>query len=146
MTYASQQDMIDRFGEEELIELTDRARTGAIDVTVMTRCLEDADSEIDSYLSGVYTFPLATVPDRLNKLACDVARYELYGTRATEQVVQRYKDAIAFLQLVVKGVASLGLDELSQQEPDSGSVGMNPKRPSFDSASLGDYNTPPRLF
>lgn len=139
MTYATQQNMIDRFGQQELIELTDRSALGVIDVTVLGQALADANTEIDSYLASVCTLPLATVPPRLIKIAADIARYELYGTRCTDQVRQRYQDAIAFLKLVVSGAASLGLDTLNQPVAEVGGVGMTPKAPVFNGDNLGDY-------
>ena len=143
MTYDSLQNMIDRFGEEELIELSDRSNTGAIDTNVMAQVLGDADTEIDGYLSGVFALPLVGVPDRLIKLAADIARYELYGARCTEQVRQRYTDAIRDLKLVQAGTLSLGLDPVNQPVPEAGGVGMKPKRQVFSSHTLRDYDHPP---
>lgn len=138
-TYASQQDMIDRFGLQDLIELTDHANTGAIDATVLAQALSDANNEIDSYLSGVCNLPLVTVPPRLIKIAADIACYELYGVRCTDQVRARYAAAISFLKLVVVGTASLGLDSLSQPVVEVGGVGMNAPSPVFDRNRLSDY-------
>lgn len=120
MTYATQQDMIDRFGEEALIELTDKANLGVIDATVMASALEDADAEINTYLEGRYTLPLASASPILTRFACDIARYQLFDTRASEQVIQRYKDAITFLKSIANGTASLGLDSLSAEIPATG--------------------------
>lgn len=145
MTYASQQNMIDRFGSQELIELTDRLNTGAIDATVLGQALADANTEIDSYLLSVCVLPLVTVPPRLIKIAADIARYELYGARCTDQVRARYTDAIAFLKAVVTGTASLGLDASNQPSPQTGGVGMSAKPPVFAAGdntvtgNLADY-------
>lgn len=138
-TYASQQDMIDRFGSDEMIQLTDRGNLGAIDATVLGQALSDANTEIDSYLASIYTLPLATIPARLIKIAADIARYQLYDIHASEQVLQRYKDAIAFLKAVVSGTASLGLDPSNQPVPEVGGTGMNMKTPVFSSDTLSDY-------
>lgn len=108
MTYATQQDLVDRYGETEIIQLSDRANTGAIDVAVVAAKLADADAEIDGYLVGRYTLPLVPVPGSLPRIACDIARYHLYDDRATEQVTARYKDVIRFLELLAKGTVSLG--------------------------------------
>ena len=110
MLYASQQEMVDRFGEQELIELTDRANTGAIDAAVIGKVLLDANAEIDSYLQGNFSLPLVTVPPRLIEIAADLARYKLYGARTTDQVRNRYTDSIKYLQQLVLGNVSLGLD------------------------------------
>ena len=143
MTYATQQNMIDRFGLQELTGLTDLSNTGTLDVNVLGQALADANNEIDGYLSGVFTLPLITVPPRLIKLACDIARYELYGVHCSDQVRQRYTDAIAYLKLVVTGVASLGLDSLNNAADGTSAVSMNPNRPVFAQCQLRDYNKPP---
>ncbi len=140
MTYATQQNMVDRFGSEELVQLTDRDNLGVIDATVLGQALADSDTEINSYLASVCSLPLVTVPPRLTKIAADIARYELYGARCTEQVRQRYTDAIAFLKMVkTTGVSMLGLDSLNQPVPETGGVGMTAKTPVFDAAGLSDY-------
>jgi phage gp36-like protein len=110
MSYATQQDLVDRFGAEELIQLTDRTGSGSVDPAVVNRALADADAEIDGYLAAKYTLPLAPVPAALGRLACDMARYYLYDDRVTEAVTQRYKDAVNFLKSVANGTAKLGAD------------------------------------
>ena len=56
MTYALQQDLIDRFGESELIQLTDRTNVPPTDVddVVVGRALADADGTIDGYIGKKY--------------------------------------------------------------------------------------------
>lgn len=114
MTYATQSDLETRFKNQELIELTDEAGTGEIDAAVIAVALTDADSEINGYLASRYALPLTQTSDELVRLACDIARYKLYDTRATELVKARYDDAIKKLRDVARGVASLGIDQASQ--------------------------------
>jgi phage gp36-like protein len=110
MSYATLPDMIGRFGEEELIRLTDRDRTaGAVVEDVLDRALADADGEINGYLAVRYALPLPSVPVMLVQIACDIARYYLYDDQATEQVRQRYEDAISRLKGIVKGLVNLAL-------------------------------------
>lgn len=139
MTYATQQNMIDRFGEQELIELTDHANTGAINATVLGQALADADAEINAYLTSRYTLPLASVPPILVKFAADVARYQLYDTRASEQVKARYDDAIKFFKMLASGAVSLGLDPVNQPVADVGGVQVNAAARVFNDDSLGGY-------
>jgi phage gp36-like protein len=115
MTYAVQQDLIDRFGNQEVLELSDRSNTGSIDATVVSRALTDADAEINGYLDGRYTLPLTTVPTVIVRLAADIARYYLYDDRVTDAVKARYNDAVGYLQSVAKGIVSLGLDASNAQ-------------------------------
>lgn len=110
MPYADQQALIERFGESELIRLSDHNNTGVIDAGVVAGKLADADAEIDGYLAGRYTLPLTTVPEALRRIACDIARYHLYDDRVTEAVQKRYDDAVKFLVMVSKGQVQLGVD------------------------------------
>lgn len=119
MAYATQSDMAARFGEDELIELTDRERAGQIDVTVLESGLADASAEIDSYLAGRYAVPLAQAPRFLAGLCCDIARYRLCGTgmRTTEEINDRYKNAVRFLEKVASGAVSIGPAPATGQVP-----------------------------
>lgn len=109
MTYATQTDMTERFGEPELIELTDRdGSAGAIVTAVLDAALADADSMIDGYLATRYTLPLASTPAVLTRIGADIARYYLYDDQAPEEVAERYKAAVAFLKAVSRGEVTLG--------------------------------------
>lgn len=139
MTYATQQDLVDRFGSDELIQLTDRTNVGTIDSTVVTRALGDADAEINGYLAGQYALPLATVPAVLVRLACDIARYQLSADRVTESVRDRYKDAVAMLSKISRGDVQLGVAVGQAPAPtDSGIAFTAPDRV-FSRTKLNDY-------
>ena len=107
MTYATQQDLVDRFGTEQLAQLSDRTSGTVIDTVVVGRALSDADAEIDSYLAAVYTLPLGAVPAVLVRVACDIARYRLFGDRVTDQVRQLYTDAVRDLKSIVAGTIKI---------------------------------------
>ena len=109
--YATQQDMIDRFGEDEVRQLSDRAGTGSIDSSVVGQALSDASEEMDSYIGGRYQLPLNHVPPVLVRVCVDIARYQLYDVQAPDQVETRYKANLAWLTQVAKGVVRLGLDD-----------------------------------
>ena len=111
MSYATEADMVTALGEDELIQLTDRADppVGAIDAAVLTRALEAADGEIDSYLASRYTLPLASVPVILRDCAVDIARYRLHDRGVPDRVKDEYKNRIAWLRDVAAGKASVGL-------------------------------------
>ncbi len=139
MPYATLQNLIDRFGEDELLRLSDHAGNGAIDANVVDGKLADADAEIDGYLAGRYTLPLQTVPEALRRIACDVARYHLHDDRATEQVTKRYDDAIKFLRMVSKGDVQLGVDTGGNSPVVSAAPDYYSEAPVFDRASLRDF-------
>jgi phage gp36-like protein len=111
MAYCTQQDMTDRFGATELIQLTDRAGAAdAIDTTVLGAAIGDAGDTINGYIAGRYDLPLAGTPPVLVRIACDLAHYYLYGVNVVPDVVQkRYDDVIKFLTLLGKGEITLGL-------------------------------------
>jgi phage gp36-like protein len=107
MTYATQQDLVDRFGATELKQLTDPAAGATIDATVVARALADADAEIDTRLAAYYALPLAVVPAVMVRVAADLARYYLWDARATDQVRNRFKDAIGLLDKIGSGAVQL---------------------------------------
>ena len=111
MSYATQADMVSRFGEEELIELTDRADPplGVIDAAVLADAIADADAMIDSYIGRRYALPLATVPAVLVQVACALTRKALFKDLPPDEVVANHKDAMRYLENVSRGVAELGV-------------------------------------
>lgn len=140
MSYATKQNLIDRFGQTELAQLTDRVNGTTIDDTVVNRALEDADAMINGYLQARYSLPLSSVPPMLVTVACNIARYQLFEDRVTEIVRQRYEDAIAWLKDVAAGRVSLGLDAAgAETETEGGVVDYKANDRVFDADTLADY-------
>lgn len=130
MGYATKQDMIDRFSLVEMIQLTDKASpaTGAIVDAVLNRAIADSDGDINAALTGRYQLPLAATPPSLVRVGCDLARYYLYEDHASDQVERRFKDAVAFLDRVAKGLATIGVDAAGANIPVAeGGVEFNTK-------------------
>jgi len=113
MPYASQQDLINRVGEDELLVAADRDRDGVIDSAVVEGALEDASAEIDSYLAQVYALPLPSVPRLINRLACDIAFHRLSpeADTATEYRRSRYDEAVSLLKKLAKREITLGMPQ-----------------------------------
>lgn len=110
--YATAGNMQERFGEQELILLSNKdARAETIDSAVLDTGLADATARINGYLAGRYPLPLAVVPAVLVVLCCDIARYQLYDDQAPEQVKERYDGALLFLSQVGQGKLGLGLSD-----------------------------------
>lgn len=109
MGYVTPQGMVDRFGRNELTQLTDTNNTGDVDTSALQKAIDDATAFIDSHLSR-YTLPLSPVPAVLTRYCGDIARYYLYDDAVTDAVQARYKDAEAFLAAVAKGTRALGVD------------------------------------
>ncbi|MCJ8285107.1 DUF1320 domain-containing protein [Halomonas sp.] len=113
MPYASQQDLIDRVGEDELLVAADRDRDGVIDAAVVDGALEDASAEIDSYLAQVYALPLPSVPRLINRLACDIAFHRLSpeADTSTEYRRSRYDEAVSLLKKLAGREITLGMPQ-----------------------------------
>lgn len=113
MAYCTQADLVLRFGTDELVQLTDKdGELGAVDTGVLEQAIADADAEIDGYLAdGGYTLPLSTVPARIKRHSCAIARYYLYDNRRPDVVQQGYDRALNWLEGVASGKIKLGDEE-----------------------------------
>lgn len=109
MPYATQTGLVERYGEAELVALSDKADppTGAIVSTVVDRALADADAIIDSYVAARYIVPMVPTPAVVVSTACVIARYKLHEDHATELVRKDYEGAIAWLRDVAAGRAQI---------------------------------------
>lgn len=103
MSYATQQDLIDRFGQAELDQVADVSGTGVLDTTRIARALGDADAEIDAALRGRYALPLTVIPELLRRIACDLARESLYEDMPTEVVKERAERCRSLLLGIARG-------------------------------------------
>ena len=125
MQYATVQDLIDRFGERELIQLTDSEAIAEVKPAKAQRALDDAQAYADGFVGRIYRLPLAgcskpapvpgnpsavefVVPPQLMRICCDVARYYLYSDLAPEhEVYLRYKAAERELTQIAEGKSVL---------------------------------------
>ena len=125
MKYATLADMVTRFGQAELVKLTDLMNVppATIDTTRVQIAINDAQMEIDSAVGCIYRLPLAgcirppvspdteptaVAPPQLTRLACDIARFFLYDDLSPEnEVVRRYKQAKATLEDIAGGALQL---------------------------------------
>lgn len=124
MSYIALQQLVDRYGERLLIQLTDRdtPASGVIDEAVVARALTDTDAVIDGYLAGRYALPLTETPPLVADLAQAIAIYKLHSYAADPKIEQDYKDAIAALGRISTGTIKL---PVAGVEPaSSGSAGV----------------------
>ncbi len=141
MSYATQQDLIDRFGSAELIELTDRdgQAPDAIDATVVARALTDADETIDGYLQAAsIKLPLSSVPALVKRWAIDIARYFLHAQAPTETVRRNYEDALKALRDVAAGKIRLQVEGVDA-EPSSNAVQVDAPERTFTRETLTEF-------
>ncbi|MCX8962139.1 DUF1320 domain-containing protein [Erwinia psidii] len=108
--YATRDDMVTAFGKKECVSLTDRNCTGEIDDVVMNAKLLQASAEINGYIGGRYRLPWSDSAGVLTGRCCDIARYLLCGngTQCTEEIRERYEDALRYLERIADGKISLG--------------------------------------
>ena len=112
--YATEADMVKRFANDiEELKLMHADAAASIN-----EALQDAAEEINGYIGGRYPLPLPNVPSNLNRMACDIARYRLYYQQPTEEVRNRYKDAIKFLERVQDEKAHLQIQTVTNEIAD----------------------------
>lgn len=134
--YAGVQDMVARFGDLEVLQLSDRQQQGVINTAVVETALADATAEIDAYL-GRFKQPFKETPPILTRLCCDIARYRLCaasGVLITEEIRNRYQiDVLNLLKALAKGDVQLGADSAGKEaeSSDTGIVFARPKNKVF---------------
>lgn len=108
MTYATVPDLILRYGERQVIQLTDRADPPArlVDERVAGDALTYADSTIDGYIGKIYQLPLSQTQPVLKELALDLAWYRLQS-EPTRETIDRYNAAIRSLKDIQDGKLAL---------------------------------------
>lgn len=143
MTYCTKQDLIDRFGERELMQLTDRDNVPAsvIDDTVVEGHLADAHGVVNGYLAKVYKLPIAPVPPVLTKITADVARYFLHGESAEKDspVRMAYSDAINWLKDVATGKVGLEAEGVPAAQSGGGQIAVEAPERIFSRDKLAGY-------
>ena len=159
MEYAAIPDLVARFGERELIELTDTDALAQVQAAKVDVALGDAHAYVDGYVGKAYRLPLAgcakpapvpgnvaavemVAPPVLTRLVCDVARYYLYDDLAPEhEVYLRFKAATKDLEAIAAGDVKLACPwggapgaALTGEEPGEGDVlfGFSPRRVTDD--------------
>jgi phage gp36-like protein len=109
VSYCAKSDLVQRYGTDELSQLTDETAAQSTDDLEITNACDEASSLIDSYLSARYAVPLASVPTMVRKWACAIARKFLWKDRAgaDSEVTAAYEDALKQLRDVARGLSGL---------------------------------------
>lgn len=110
MAYSTQADITEQMDEAVLIQLTDDDDRGVVDTSVTERAISRADAEINAHYQVRYDVPLTPVPDTIRDKSVDIAIYYLYCRRydPPQNVIDRYKNAIRFLEKIMTGGIKLG--------------------------------------
>lgn len=116
--YATRQDLIDRFEDDDAVShLTDSYNEG-IDTDVLDDLVTEVEGEVDSYLSERYEVPVDVSSDtslasRLRGVTLDIAQFHLLarGDNYSEAKEKLHDKAIQWLKDVAAGKANLPAEE-----------------------------------
>lgn len=116
MAYIDEAGYGQRFTQRELDQLT--ATGGGLS---FDDAAADASELIDSYLAAIpnraFSLPLTVPPARIVGVAADLARYELWAQRASEEVKARRDQAVEYLKDLVAGKAQLIVGDTEPEDP-----------------------------
>ncbi|MFN3971247.1 MAG: gp436 family protein [Gemmobacter sp.] len=123
MTYATEAQLIERYGEPMLTAATDRGPvpTGAPDPASLARALASADAVIDGYLAARYALPLAEVPPLLADLAQAIAIWRLHPYATDPKLKEDFESAMRTLRDIADGRVRLAL--AGAEVPGTGGTG-----------------------
>ena len=119
--YATVDAMKRKFGEHELIQLTDTEAPylDVINMDKLNAAMQEANSEIDAYVGSRYALPLQPVPPFLINIGCNLAHYySLTGVLAeNDPIKNRYESSIKTLTKISKGELTLGGSPAGESKP-----------------------------
>ncbi len=105
-----QSDITDLYGPDALAA-ADQDGDGVIDAAQVSKALASAGAEIDSYIGVRYALPVPGSHPHLTQICVDIALYRLSNARGwvTDELRQRYEDALKALRAYADGKAALTL-------------------------------------
>lgn len=119
--YATVDAMRRKFGDSELIQLTDNEAPylNAINMDKLNGAMQEANSEIDAYVGSRYALPLHIVPPFLVEIGCNLARYYAVTGDLSENdpIKNRYESSIKTLAKISKGELILGGSPVGESKP-----------------------------
>ncbi len=138
MPYASLEDLLERAGEDEILQIADRDLDGNADPDVIDAALVHADNTVNGYVSVQYKLPFSAVPDLVRTWAVSIARYFLHRDGAPDHVVRDWKEAISALKDVAANRLKLpvGPDEPAPQASSGSDVSIVGPGPVFSAHQL----------
>jgi phage gp36-like protein len=141
MAYSTQAQLEEHYGTRFLVDLTDRAKvaSGAIDASVVTQAIADADAQINSYLKARYVLPLVGVPDPLGLLSRRIAIYNLHVFEPSAKIVRDYEQAIATLKDIAKGTVQLDAEGVAPATSGGGGAQVTDRDRDFTADSMKGF-------
>ena len=143
--YATPQDMLDRFGGDEIADLLALPRdapAAAYAATLkMVRALADSATEIDAAIAARYALPLPGTYPLLRNIACDVARHRLYDEQPTDAVRNAASRARSQLKLAASGDLTLLSDDgmIVTPRATASAAERTGREPLFDADALAGF-------
>ena len=118
--YITRDDLIERFGEAEIMQLERSIK----DANAINTAIEDACIEVDGYVARQYSLPLPVVTKSLKRAVATISRYYLWKDKASDKVQKDYDDTIAWLDKVANGQVYLvfGLESGNSSNTGDGST------------------------
>ena len=139
MTYATAQDMVLEFGDDEIRQLSDRSNTGEIDPGILQSALVWADSVINDHIRGIYSIPLNPVPVSINRVAMELAWSSMHNTLKPEAIQARENAAMKYLQRVRTGMVVLESGEKLSQSSIGGAAKKGERDRVFTKDTLAGF-------
>lgn len=121
MPYASLEDLVERAGMTEILQIADRDGDGAADPDVIDAALVHADNIVNGHVGVKYQTPLTAGHDLARTWAVSIARYYLHRYERPEYVIQDHDNALAALARV--GSGKMAIPGAAGAAPDAGQTG-----------------------
>jgi phage gp36-like protein len=139
-TYATEEDLIDRYGERLLVDLTDRGdvSTGVTDSDTIARALTDATVEVDGYLR-LYKLPLTEIPPALVAITCALAIFQLHVHAPSEKIKMDYETAQRRLREISAGTFKLPIAGVEPDTSGSGGARTTDRERPFTETNLKGF-------
>lgn len=120
--YCTLDDLLTRFGADEIKGNADRDGDGIADADVVAAAIAAASSIIDSYIGVRYALPLVTVPSTIKSICEDLARHALTAVEPMKIVIDNRDAAIARLKDISRGIAVLDVPAPAPADPGASGV------------------------
>lgn len=141
MPYCTLEQLTERYTEQLLLQLTDRATppVGTIDSAAVDRAIANAEAEIDSYLAAKYQLPLADVPAVVTDLAQIIAIYKLHPYSPDPKIKDDYDQAMKRLGDISTGKAKLPIAGAEPAAVEGSGVLTNDRERPFSEDNLTGF-------
>lgn len=141
MAYCTLEEVERQLEEAKIIELTDDADTGAINMDNFNSCVSSADRKIDGLCQARYTVPFsAPVPALVVEMSIKLTICELFARKrqGDKTVEEMKKSQEALLAKINKGEIQIGISDTSPISPQA-TAALRARTKIFDSDKMDQY-------